>query len=136
MKRIPLFLTLLLAVAAFGFSNAPSDTPADDAVVCGSTILSGCVGTCGNGFSTSVVAPVSGFYCFDAVSSLCPTNGAKARVQVGSNTIFLGDVSGGTSFGFWAAAGQTIGVRAELFDKKSDIVCVWLGNVNITVRQP
>lgn len=136
MKRISLLFIVLMAVASFGFNSVPADAPADDSVACGATILSGCVGACGNGFSTSVVAPVSGLYCFDAVSSLCPTNGAKATVQVGSSTIFVGDVSGGTSFGFWATAGQTIGVRAELFDKKTDIVCVWLGNVNITVRTP
>jgi hypothetical protein len=94
------------------------------------------VGACGNAFSTSVIAPTSGFYCFDAVSSLCPTNGANARVKVGGSTIFLGDVSGGISFSFYASAGQTIGVRAELFDVKTDIVCFWLGNVNITVRTP
>ena len=136
MRKLPIFLLLLFAISSFGFApSTVNDAPADD-VLCGTTLLSGCVGACGGSFKVSAEAPTSGFYCFDAVSSLCPTNGAMAGIEVNGTGIFLGDVSSGISFSFFASAGDKITIGAELFDKKSDVVCAWLGQVNITVKQP
>ena len=136
MKNSSIIVLFLVAILSFSFAEANRTLPSDDNVNCGAAILSGCVGTCGGSYSDGTEAPVSGLYCFDAVSSLCPTNGAKTVLRKNGTVIFSGDTSGGISFFFPASAGDKIEVKAELFNKKTNVVCVWLGNVNITVSQP
>ncbi|HHG84504.1 MAG TPA: hypothetical protein ENJ82_07135 [Bacteroidetes bacterium] len=136
MKTSSFFALILVALMTFSFSSVDRLCPLEENALCGATILTDCVGTCGNGFKRGVIAPVSGLYCLEATSSLCPNTGAMTRLAVNGTIIFAGDASGGMSLNFYATAGSVIKLGSELFNKKSNVVCVWLGNVNFTLRRP
>lgn len=138
MKPSSIFAALLLALITFSFApnHAAKNLDLEKDLLCGATLVTGCVGACGTLFKEGAVAPVTGTYCFEATSSLCPTNGTLTILKRNGTTLFTGDASGGISFNFPASAGDQITIASKLTNKKSNAVCIWLGEVNVTVRMP
>ncbi len=101
-----------------------------------------CVGACGDPgeIAYTVAGPCSEFLVDMCVSndqtSLCPTHGVKAGVYVNGTLVATGDLTNlGSSIGFSAPCGSVVKVIASLYERKSDTVCVWLGEVDFSLRR-
>jgi len=107
---------------------------------CGAVVASGCVGACGSTASISYTVPVSAEYktkvCLQTdQSSLCPNTGARAKVYKNGSLVATVNITAvGSGLGILATSGDVITVEVSLFPIKNNIQCVWLGNLDFSLR--
>lgn len=104
-------------------------------------VASNCVGACGNPtgitYSTPICASFVERFCLtNDGSSLCPNNDAFARIYVNGVLVASGNITAvGSSISFSAICGANIVVKVGAFNNGSPIQCVWLGNLNYSLRK-
>ena len=120
---------------------------------CNMIVGTGCVGDCsGPGGGGAAVARSAGnpqityvvpgnvpfqFLCLQTdASSLCPNTGAFARIYRNGVQVAQGDITAvGSTISFFALSGDIVTVEVSLFGINNNIDCVWLGNLNFSLRK-
>ena len=144
MKRlvIAILSTLLFSVTQTSDLNAQNLA----ANPCSSPIVNtACVGACGTSAEmiyTSVIhdysqAKIREHFCIKTESSsLCPTDRSKTTIYINGKIVDTYDsTASGTTYTFSARKGSHISVKTELTDGKSQVNCVWLGEVHLSLRR-
>jgi hypothetical protein len=96
--------------------------------------LQGCFGACGgSSFEDQFTAEASGSYSVNITNSLCGSQGVTLVVTVGHRHIarHLEHADGPVVFA--ADAGEVVTVSVENWKTDTDIVCIWQGEVHVTV---
>jgi len=104
-------------------------------------VASGCVGACANpsfiSFTNSPCTSIVSNFCLTTdASSLCTSHDAYARVFVNGNVVAGGNITTvGSAISFSALCGDNISVIAVASPNGSGISCVWLGDLNYSLRR-
>lgn len=139
MKNIALNLTLSLLLSFFSLSSF-SQTQLPTPQFCSNNVVgTTCIGTCGSYGEINYTVPqlplFATKYCVNVVqNSLCPTH--YGRMVVYRNNTIVADavIKPGTqpNLSIKATSGDQIKVVLKAYkNKKSNVVCVWLGNINV-----
>ena len=126
-------LSCLFILLLGSFANAQCSYP---------IVATNCVGACA---STSEINHINALPCaakwrkycvVNESSSLCPNTNGFAFVLVDGVLVASGNITTvGSSIGFAAKCGSSIKVVATTFYIGGPIVCVWLGNLNYSLRE-
>jgi len=128
-------LLTINASNAQSIKTSPCSSPIVDAT---------CVGACGsvgimtysNLSAAFSLTAVDDFCVTTESSSLCPTHNSKTAIYVNRSLIATyNSTSAGTSYQFSALKGSTIVVKTGIFTTPSKEVCVWLGEVDLSLRK-
>ena len=137
-------LIAILSALVMGVSF-PSEVNAQAGGACFAPIVdASCVGACGataemEYSSPIVISPskVKEQFCVTTQSSsLCPTDNSFTSIYVNGKILDVyNSTAAGTTYSFAAARGSKIKVITELRDAKTNINCVWLGEVHLALRK-
>lgn len=137
-KIIPTLFAITLSLFALSSANAQisaSPCPGYTAVA------TGCVGACGNPSDISYTYTLckekkSKFCVSNDASSLCANHDAYAFVFVNGVFVASGNITAvGSSIGFEAECGSTIKVYVKAVPNGNPILCVWLGELDYSLRR-
>lgn len=105
-------------------------------------VATNCVGACGSpseinySVSPPCVAKWRKYCVVNDNSSLCPDHNALAIVLVDGVVVASGNITTvGSSIGFTAKCGSDIKVIATTYYVGGGTICVWLGNLNYSLRE-
>ncbi len=126
-------LSCLFVLLVGGFLNAQCNFP---------VVATNCVGACGSPTEINYTVPTPCVakwkkYCVvNESSNLCADHNAFAVVLVDGNLVASGNITTvGSSLQFSAKCGSSIKVIATTFYVGGTISCVWLGNLNYSLRE-
>ena len=104
-------------------------------------VATNCVGACGNPTQINYTAlpctsVVSNYCVVNESSSLCPSHNVNAFVFVNGTLVTSGNITAvGSGLNFTAICGSNIQVVAFAFPVGGGIACLWLGNLNYSLRR-
>ena len=130
MKKVTFFSVSLIALCLFVITSITLIGSVQAAPLRDNPLIEGCIGACGEPFSTSYTVPKNGVYCFTTTdSSLCPNTGAEVKIYQNGELILKTDMTYGVFFKINAKKRDIITIEANLFGINSCIQCIWLGEL-------
>lgn len=90
-----------------------------------------------NSFKKEYTEVTGSSYTFKLINnSLCPVYGARAIIKVNGTEVVNKVAGAGTEeIAFSVPSGSKVQVQTELFDKSSQAICVWGGEVEFELKK-
>ncbi len=123
-KLVPMLFVALLSLGLASSTQAQCDVVAYE----------DCFGACGGDatFASLTIAEDSD-YSLSLTNSLCGSLGVRVVITVNNRHIVRIVRHGDGPINFSANAGDTVTISAENWRTDTDIICVWQGEVNLTL---